>query len=55
MATPPPLIPSEWLDRLPHHDWRTIPGTNHYSVLIGESGAAAVAQSLRDATSRVSS
>lgn len=54
MATPPPLIPTEWLDRLPHHDWRTITGTNHYSVLIGESGAAAVAQALRDTTARVS-
>lgn len=53
MAEPPPLIPGEWIDRLPHHDWRTVPGTNHYSVLIGEDGAAAVAQALRDATARV--
>ena len=52
MAEPPPLIPVEWIDRLPHHDWRTVAATNHYSVLIGEEGAAAVAQALRDATAR---
>lgn len=50
MATPPPLLPSELMERFPHHDWRTVPGTNHYDVLIGEDGAAAVAQALHDAT-----
>lgn len=49
MATPPPLLPVEWIDRLPQHDWRTVAGANHYSVLIGEAGAAAVAQAIRDA------
>lgn len=49
MATPPPLIPAEWIERLPRHDWRTVAGTNHYTVLIGEAGAAAVAHALRDA------
>lgn len=53
MGVPPPLVAVEWIDRYPQHDWRTIEGTNHYSVLIGEVGAAAVAQALRDAiTSR---
>lgn len=50
MATPPPLVPVELIDRHPQHDWRTVEGTNHYDVLIGEAGAAAVAQALRDAT-----
>ncbi len=48
MATPPPLLPAELIDRYPHHDWRTITGTNHYDVLVGETGAAAVAQAIRD-------
>lgn len=50
MATPPPLLPAELMERYPQHDWRTVPGTNHYDVLIGETGAAAVAQALRDST-----
>jgi pimeloyl-ACP methyl ester carboxylesterase len=50
MATPPPLLPHELIDRYPQHDWRTVPGTNHYDVLIGEAGAAAVARALRDTT-----
>lgn len=50
MATPPPLLPLELIDRHPQHDWRTVAGTNHYDVLIGEDGAAAVADALRDAT-----
>jgi pimeloyl-ACP methyl ester carboxylesterase len=52
LATPPALVPPELMERLPQHDWRTVPGTNHYDVLIGEAGAAAVAQALRDVTSR---
>lgn len=50
MATPPPLLPLELIERYPQHDWRTVAGTNHYDVLIGEAGAAAVAEALRDAT-----
>jgi pimeloyl-ACP methyl ester carboxylesterase len=49
MGVPPPLLTEEWIDRYPQHDWRTIEGTNHYSILIGEDGAAAVATALRDA------
>jgi pimeloyl-ACP methyl ester carboxylesterase len=53
MGVPPPLVAEEWIERFPAHDWRTVAGANHYSVLIGEVGAAAVAQALRDAfTSR---
>ena len=48
MATPPPLMPAELIDRFPQHDWRTVDGTNHYTVLIGERGAAAVARALID-------
>ncbi len=51
MATPPPLLPTELMDRFPHHDWRTINGTNHYSIVIGEIGAAAVAASLTELVS----
>jgi lipase len=50
MATPPPLLPPELMERYPQHDWRTVPGSNHYDVLIGEDGAAAVARAIRDAT-----
>lgn len=49
LATPPPLLPPELMERYPQHDWRTVPGTNHYDVLIGEDGAAVVAQAIRDA------
>lgn len=51
MATPPPLVPPELMDLYPQHDWRSVPGSNHYDVLIGEPGAAAVARAIRDATS----
>ena len=50
-GSPPPLLAAEWIDRYPQHDWRTVDGTNHYTVLIGETGAAAVAKALRDAVS----
>ncbi|HSJ90741.1 MAG TPA: alpha/beta fold hydrolase [Ilumatobacter sp.] len=50
MATPPPLLPPELMERYPQHDWRTVPGSNHYDVLIGEDGAAAIARAIRDAT-----
>lgn len=48
MATPPPLLPAELIDHYPQHDWRTVAGTNHYDVLIGEVGAAAVARAIVD-------
>jgi pimeloyl-ACP methyl ester carboxylesterase len=49
MGAPPPFVADEWVDRLPRHDWRLVPGTNHYSLLVGEVGAAAVAQAIRGA------
>jgi pimeloyl-ACP methyl ester carboxylesterase len=49
MAAPPPFVSEEWVDRYPHHDWRFVPGTNHYTLLIGEQGAPSVAEALRDA------
>jgi pimeloyl-ACP methyl ester carboxylesterase len=49
LAAPPALLPAELADRYPQHDWRTVPGSNHYDVLIGEVGAAAVAGAIRDA------
>lgn len=48
-AAPPPIVADEWIDRYAQHHWHTVAGTNHYTVLIGEDGAAAVAQTLRDA------
>ena len=39
---------SSGLVRADYYDWRTIPGTNHYDVLIGETGAAAVARAIAD-------
>ncbi|HWM20645.1 MAG TPA: hypothetical protein VNO51_13220 [Ilumatobacteraceae bacterium] len=38
------------MERFPRHNWRTVPGTNHYDVLTGEDGGAAVVRSPRDVT-----
>jgi pimeloyl-ACP methyl ester carboxylesterase len=46
LATPPPLIPIEYEARYPQHAWTTVAGSNHYDVLIGESGALTVADVL---------
>lgn len=48
MATPPALLPADLMERYPQHDWRTVADSNHYDVLIGERGAAAVARAIRD-------
>jgi hypothetical protein len=37
------------VDAYPQHDWRLVAGTNHYSILFGEAGAAEVAAALRRA------
>jgi pimeloyl-ACP methyl ester carboxylesterase len=42
-ATPPPLVPAEFIDRYPQHRWTTVPGSNHYDVLFGEEGSRVVA------------
>ena len=39
----------ELIEEFPQHDWRSVAGANHYTVLIGEDGAAAVARALLDA------
>jgi pimeloyl-ACP methyl ester carboxylesterase len=49
MATPPPFVPEHFVDAYPQHDWRFVAGTNHYSILFGEAGAAEVAAALRRA------
>jgi len=51
MGDLPAFIPPETVERYPKHDWRTVTGSNHYSVLIGETGAQAIAEALREAVS----
>ena len=46
MATPPPFVGDEWIDRCPQHDWRFVAGANHYTVLVGDDGASVVADAL---------
>ena len=46
LAAPPPLIPVEYETLYPQHAWTTVAGSNHYDVLIGESGASTVADAL---------
>ena len=48
MGTPPPLIPDEIVTALPQHRWVTVPDTNHYTILLGPTGAAAVADAVRN-------
>lgn len=43
---PPPLVDDDVVARLEQHRWRRVPATNHYSILLGEAGAAAVADEL---------
>lgn len=46
LAVPPPLIPVDYETLYPQHGWTTVAGSNHYDVLIGESGASTVADQL---------
>jgi pimeloyl-ACP methyl ester carboxylesterase len=46
---PPPLIDDRTVATSPGHRWRTVAGTNHYSILLGDAGAAAVAEELSNA------
>ena len=46
LAAPPAMIPIEYETRYPQHSWTTVAGSNHYDVLIGESGASTVADVL---------
>jgi lipase len=46
----PPLIPDELAARFPQvKDLGVVPGTNHYTILMGEAGASAVAAAISDA------
>jgi pimeloyl-ACP methyl ester carboxylesterase len=44
---PSPLVPAEAVDHYPQHEWITVPGTNHYDVLVGDAGAAVIADAIR--------
>lgn len=46
LAVPPPLVPVEFETRYPQHAWTTVPGSNHYDVLVGEAGSSVVADEL---------
>jgi len=48
MGTPPPLIADDVVASLPQHRWVTVPDTNHYTILLGPIGAAAVADAVRN-------
>ncbi len=45
-GAPPPLIDEATVEAYPRHLWRTVPGANHFSVLLGEAGAEAVAEEM---------
>lgn len=52
MAEPPPFMSDQLIAEHPQHDWRLVPGSNHYTVLVGEHGATVVANALADISSR---
>ena len=52
MAVPPPFVDDRFVAEYPQHDWHFVQGTNHYSVLFGEAGAAEVADAIRRASFR---
>lgn len=47
MGNLPPLITDDVVESMPQHRWTTVEGTNHYTVLLGSVGAAAVADAIR--------
>ena len=51
LGTPPPLIGDHVVASLDRHHWIDVPATNHYTVLMGPAGAAAVSDALRAAVS----
>jgi pimeloyl-ACP methyl ester carboxylesterase len=51
-AAPPPLVPAALEEQLTQHEWITVPGSNHYTVLVGGDGAAAVAAAIAAAFTR---
>ena len=48
---PPPFVPDDLIHRHRQHDWRAVAGSNHYTVLVGEDGAAAIADALAEVSS----
>jgi len=52
-GAPPPLIPPEvvaaWTERVPALRPQVVPGVNHYTIMFGKEGAAAVSQAIRSA------
>lgn len=48
-GAPPPLISTELAATYPQHRWVDSPGTNHYTVLLGPTGADRVASIVRTA------
>jgi pimeloyl-ACP methyl ester carboxylesterase len=48
-AAPPPMIPVEYEEHYPRHAWTTVPGSNHYDILVGDAGAGAVASAIAGA------
>lgn len=50
-GAPPPLISSELASRYPQHRWIEAPDDNHYTVLLGATGAERVAELVREAIS----
>jgi pimeloyl-ACP methyl ester carboxylesterase len=49
LGAPPPFVDDDFVTLHPQHDWRQLRGSNHFTVLIGEAGAALVADALRQA------
>lgn len=47
LGTPPPMINEATVASLPQHHWTTVAGTNHLTILLGRSGADAVANAVR--------
>ncbi len=49
MGVPPPLISDSVRGSYPQHRWIEAEGTNHYTVLVGPTGAQLVAEAVREA------
>jgi len=45
----PPLVPAAASEQFAHHHWRTVPDTNHSTILLGDVGASAVAATVLEA------
>ena len=59
LPTQPPLFPDSRRDEIlalsPHIEDRKIPGTTHYTIMLGNPGATAIANSLVDFSARLKS